>query len=165
MMGKVLKKRKQLVVLDLDESRFRAIEVRGGVLCRGGEEIARWMRRAPPRSVWISTTPQATDELLRSVRQCGYRRGPIYGLITIEPPRPNCIPGLSSCFRRLAGIAPDSRLLPLEELLDVLSAPSSEAAGLFIAGVADFESQTLALTRGSLKTITVPFGHSSIIIG
>ena len=45
----------------------------------------------------------------------------------------------------------------MEELLDVLSAPQSEAAALFIAAVADTQSQTLALTRGNLKTITVPF--------
>ena len=41
--------------------------------------------------------------------------GPISGLVTLEPPRPNSIPGLNSCFRRLAGAAPDSKLLPLEE--------------------------------------------------
>jgi hypothetical protein len=75
----------------------------------------------------------------------------------LEPPRPNSIPGLNSCFRRLAGAAPDSRLLPLEELLDVLSAPKSEAAGLLIAAVADPQSRTLALTRGNLKTIAVSF--------
>ena len=95
--------------------------------------------------------------MLRSAQQCRYRRGPISGLVTLEPPRPNSVPGLNSCFRRLAGAAPGSKLLPLEELLDVLSAPSSEAAVLFIAAVADFESQTLALTRGNMKTITVSF--------
>jgi hypothetical protein len=58
---------------------------------------------------------------------------------------------------RLPGAAPDLKLLRLEELLDVLSVPQNEAAGLFIAVVADPQSQTLALTRGNLKTITVPF--------
>ena len=77
------------------------------------------------------------------------------GLVTLEPPRPNSIPGLQSCFRRLAGIAPDSKVLPLEELLDVLAAPPGEAANLFIAAVADPQSRTLALTRGNLKTIVV----------
>jgi lambda repressor-like predicted transcriptional regulator len=115
------------------------------------------MRRASPRSFWISTKQEATDDLLRSAQQCRYRRGPISGLVTLEPPRPNSVPGLNSCFRRLAGTAPDSKLLPLEELLDVLSAPQSEAAGLFIAVVADPHSETLALTRGNLRTITVPF--------
>jgi len=156
-MGKVLRKPKRLVVLDLDQESFRRMRVRGAVLCRGREEIARSMRRASPRSFWVSTGQQATDDVLRSVQQCRCRRGPFHGLVTLQPPRPNSIPGLSSCFRRLAGIAPDSRFLPLAELFDVLSAPGSEAANLFIAGVADRQSQTLALTRGNLKTITVPF--------
>jgi hypothetical protein len=81
----------------------------------------------------------------------------MYGLVAVEPPRAKSLPGLTSCFRRLVGTAPDSRFLPMDELLDVLSAPPAEAAGLFIAGVADMESQTLALTRGNLKTVTVPF--------
>jgi lambda repressor-like predicted transcriptional regulator len=156
-MGKVVKKPKRLVVLDLDRIRFPGLQVRGAVLCQGREEIARRMRRASPRTFWISTKQQATDDLLRSAPQCRYRRGPISGLVTLEPPRPNSIPGLNSCFRHLAGAAPDSKLLPLEELLDVLSAPQGEAAGLFIAAVADPQSQTLALTRGNFKTVTVPF--------
>jgi hypothetical protein len=156
-MGKVVKKLKRLVLLDLDESQFLGLHVPGAVLCRGREEIAMSMRRASPRSLWISTRQEATDDLLRGAQQCRCRRGPISGLITLEPPRPNSIPGLSSCFRRLAGAAPDSKLLPLEELLDVLSGPQGEAAGLFIAAVADPQSQTLALTRGNLRTITVPF--------
>ena len=156
-MGKVVKKPKRLVVLDLDALRFQGLQVHGAVLCQGREEIARSMRRMSPRSFWISTKQEATDDVLRSAQQCRYRRGPISGLVTLEPPRPNSIPGLNSCFRRLAGAAPDSKLLPLEELLDVLSAPSSDAAGLFIAGVADLGSQTLALTRGNMKTITVPW--------
>jgi hypothetical protein len=156
-MGKVIKKPKRLVVLDLDEDLFRRLRIRGAVLCRGQEEIAQTMRRASPRSFWISMRQRATDDVLRSAEQCQRRRGTIFGLVTVEPPRPNSIPGLNSCFRRLAGTAPDSKLLPLEELLDVLSAPPSEAANLFIAGVADLESQTLALTRGNMKTITVPW--------
>jgi len=156
-MGKVIKKPRRLVVLDLDETRFRGLRIRGAVLCRGREEIARSMRRASPRSVWISTKQEATDDLLRSAQECRYRRGPISGLVTLEPPRPNSIPGLQGCFRRVAGVAPDSKPLPLEELLDALSAPQSDAAGLFTAAVADPQSQTLALTRGNMRTITVPF--------
>lgn len=150
-------KPKQLVVLDLDEGRFRRLRIPGAVLCRGRDEIARSMREAVPRSCWVSVRQKATDDILRSVALCRRQRGAIYGLVTIEPPRPNSIPGLIGYFRRLAGTAPDSKLLPLEELLDVLAAPSKEAANLFISGVADLESQTLALARGNMKTITVPF--------
>ena len=156
-MGKAIRKARRLVVLDLDEDSFRRLPTPGVILCRGREEISRSMQQASPRSFWISTRQQATDELLRNVEHFRPRRGMIYGLVTLEPPRPNSIPSLSSCFRRLAGIAPDTKLLPFEEIVDVLSSPPSEAANLFIAGVADPDSQTLALTRGNLKTITVSF--------
>jgi hypothetical protein len=154
-MGKVIKKRKRLVVLGLDGQGIDRLRIRGAVFCEGHEETAKMMRRASPRSVWVSTRERTTDDLLRSAEQCQRRRGPMNGLVTLEPPRPNSIPGLQSCFRRLAGIAPDSKVLPLEELLDVLAAPPGEAANLFIAAVADPQSRTLALTRGNLKTIVV----------
>ncbi len=159
-MGKLTKSRKRLVVLDLDEVREVQVcraKIPGAVFCQGRAQIAKTLRHAPARSFWVSMKQSATDDVLRSAQVCQRRRGTIYGLVTVEPPRPNSVPGLASCFRRLAGTAPNSKLLPVEELLDVLSAPAREAASLFIAGVADMESQTLALTRGNMKTITVPF--------
>jgi len=156
-MGKTLKHRRQLVVLDVEEGQTRRLKIPGAVYCHGRAEIAQALRQAPPRSFWVSMKQDATDHVLRNVEACHRRRATIYGLVTLQPPRPDSIPGLTSCFRRLAGIAPNSRLLPVEELFDVLSAPSKEAANLFIAGVADPQSQTLALTRGNMKTITVPW--------
>lgn len=158
-MGKLVKARKKLVVLDLEKpgAQARRSKIRGAVYCRGRAQIAETLRQAPARTFWVSLKQGATDDVLRSAHVCQRRRGTIYGLVTVEPPRPNSVPGLASCFRRLAGTAPNSKLLPVDELLDVLSAPTREAASLFIAGVADMESQTLALTRGNLKTITVPF--------
>lgn len=159
-MGKLVKGRKKLVVLDLDEARevqVRRSKIRGAVFCQGRVQIAKTLRQAPARTFWVSMKQSATDDVLRSAQVCQRRRGTIYGLVTVEPPRPNSVPGLASCFRRLAGTAPNSKLLPVDELLDVLAAPTKEAASLFIAGVADMESQTLALTRGNMKTIAVPF--------
>ena len=156
-MGKVIKNPKQLVILDLDEGQSRRLKIRGAVLCHGRAEIAKTLRQAHPRSFWVSMRQDATDDVLRSVQACHRRRGMIYGLITVVPPRPDSVPGLSSCFRRLAGTSPNSQLLPTEELFDVLTAPPKEAVSLFIAAVSDPQSQTLALTRGNLKTITVPW--------
>jgi hypothetical protein len=156
-MGKVAEKKNRLILMDIDESSVRRMKVRGAVLCRGREEIARAMRQVSERSLWISFKQRTTDDVLRNIQECQHRRGRMYGLVTVEPPRPTSVPGLTSCFRRLVGTAPDSKFLPMDELLDVLSAPHAEAAGLFIAGVADIESQTLALTRGNLKTVTIPF--------
>jgi len=156
-MGKLAKKK--LVVLDLEEAGVpvRRSKIRGAVYCQGRVQIAKTLRQAPARTFCVSMNQSATDDVLRSAQVCQRRRGTIYGLVTVQPPRPNSVPGLASCFRRLAGTAPNSKLLPVDELLDVLSAPTKEAASLFIAGVADTESQTLALTRGNMKTITVPF--------
>lgn len=156
-MGKLLKRK--LVIVDLEEvdARVHRSKIRGAVYCRGPVQIKKTLRQVPARTFWVSMKQSATDDVLRSAPVCHRRGATIDGLVTIEPPRPNSVPGLASCFRRLAGTAPNSKLLPVDELLDVLSAPSGEAAGLFIAGVADRESQTLALTRGNLKTITVPF--------
>lgn len=156
-MNSIVKKRKPVVVLDLDDKIPQRVRDRGVVLCQSREDIVKTVRRATHRSVWISFKQSMTDDLLRKMRMFQHRRGRIYGLVTIESPRPKSIPGLTSHFRRLVGTAPDSTFLPLEELLDVLSAPTHEAAGLFIAGVADLESETLALTRGNFRTITAPF--------
>lgn len=156
-MGRLVKKR--LVVLDREETgvQVRRSKIPGVVYCQGQVQIAKTLRHAPARTFLVSMKQSATDDVLRSAHVCQRRRGTIYGLVTVEPPRPNSVPGLAGCFRRLAGTAPNSKLLPVDELLDVLSAPTREAASLFIAGVADMESQTLALTRGNLKTMTVPF--------
>ena len=156
-MGKVAKRQNRLILMDIDESRFHRMKIRGAVLCRGREEIAKTMRRVTQQSLWISFQQRTTDDVLRSIQECQHRRGRMYGLVAVEPPRPKSVPGLASCFRRLVGTAPDSKFLPMDELLDVVSAPPSKAAGLFIAGVADMESETLALTRGNLKTVTAPF--------
>lgn len=156
-MNSIAKKRKPVVVLDLDDKLAQRVRGRDVVLCQGREDIVKTVKKVTHRSFWISFTRGMTDDLLRKIQMCQHRRGRIYGLLMVEAPRPKSIPGLSSHFRRLVGTAPDSTFLPLEELLDVLCAPTHEAAGLFIAGVADMESETLALTRGNLRTITAPF--------
>jgi hypothetical protein len=156
-MNSAVKKQKPVVVLNPDEDLSRRVQGRGVVLCQGPEDIVKAMNEVTHRSFWISLKRALTDDLLRSARQCQHRRGRIYGLLTLEAPRPKSVPGLSGHFRRLVGTAPDSAFLPLEELLEVLAAPTREAADLFIAGVADAKSETLALTRGNLRTITAPF--------
>lgn len=151
------KGRKSVVVLDPDNefaNRFRSL---GVVFCQGRGDVAETVKNVTRRSFWVSFKRGATDDLLRNIRACPHERGRILGLLTVQAPRPKSIPGLGSCFRRLAGIVPGSKFLPFEELLDVLSAPAHEAAGLFVAGVADMKSETLALTRGNLRTVVAPF--------
>src|SRR5208283_1222671 len=55
------------------------------------------------------------------------------------------------------GDVPEFRFLPDEELAEVLCADKNEARDLFIAGVADSETETVALVRGDLTKLLVPF--------
>lgn len=154
---KAVRSQKRLVVLALGHTPGSRSKVRGVLYCRANSQIARTLQRASALTCCVSLQQSATDEVLRNAHACQRHRGMTFGLITIEPPRPSSVPGLASCFRRMAGTAPNTKFLPVKELLDVLTAPAREASHLFIAGVADMETQTLALTRGNMQTITVPF--------
>jgi len=156
-MNSVARSKRPVVVLGPDRGLFPLFKRHGVVLCRGREDVVETVKRVTHRSFWISLKRHATDDLLRNIGGYQHRRGRILGLLTVEAPRPTSIPGLTGHFRRVVGTAPGSEFLPLDELLDVLVAPTREAAGLFIAGVADPESETLALTRGNLRTVTAPF--------
>lgn len=156
-MSNVVKKRKQIVVLDFDDEGAHFAARRGVAYCHNRSELDRLMKRAGRRRCWISIRGQLTDELLRCVQGHAQTVGRAYGLVTLEAPRPQSVPALGSLFRRLVGTAPDSAFLPFEELLDVLGAPRAEAESLFIAGAADLKSETVALTRGDLKTLLAPF--------
>lgn len=157
-MNKAIKTRKRGGVFVLaTNGGARKLQHSGVVLCRNRTDIVAAMRDAGPRSRWISVQQKTTDELLRSIPECTKRGKAFYGLVTMVPPRPNSLSCLTSCFRRWAGIAADCSLLPLDELVEVLSAPAEEAAGLFIAGAVDSASETIALTKGNLKTLAVPF--------
>jgi DNA-binding Xre family transcriptional regulator len=157
MMNAILKKRKQLVVVDFEGKDWQHYQHQGVVFCQDREDIGKTMKELKSRSCWISCKRSGTDDLLRKMQMSQHRRGRIFGLVNLESPRPESIDGLCSHFRRLVGIAPKSALLPMEELLDVLSAPIQEVTDVFIAGVVDMESETLTLTRANLRTITVPF--------
>ena len=78
-------------------------------------------------------------------------------LLTLEPPRPESVPSLSGIFERVIGAIPGYRWLPLEELPTVLS--GKDAADRCIGGAADAKSKTLALVRGNLATLVVPFAY------
>ena len=75
-------------------------------------------------------------------------------LVVLEPPRFELIPSLHSQFRRVAGEVPSFKMLPAEHLLEVLS--SAKRVDLFLGGIVDEGSGTLALTRGDLTTLVVP---------
>lgn len=128
----------------------------GVFICRGSVELATFVREAPKTSVFISYRQSSTDDLLQAGLKLG--RGARMGnLLTIEPPRPESIPSLSGLFERVIGAIPGYTWLPPEELPTAVS--GKDAADRFIGGAADAQGQTVALVRGNLTTLVVPFDY------
>ncbi len=128
----------------------------GVLICRGSVELATFVREAPKMGVFISYRRSSTDDLLQAGLKLG--RGARMGnLLTIEPPRPESVPSLSGLFERVIGAIPGYTWLPLEELPTVVS--GKDAADRFIGGAADAQGRTVALVRGNLTTLVVPFSY------
>jgi hypothetical protein len=134
----------------------RAMKLPAGVLaCRRFADLPAQVRETPNKQrVFISNGPSATDELLQAGLKLG-RAGRMGDLLTLEPPRPQSVPSLSGIFGRVIGAIVGYRWLSFEELTTVLAA--KDAADRFIGSAADPESKTLALVRGNLATLVVPF--------
>jgi hypothetical protein len=125
----------------------------GFIACRAAD-IPSCVHDAPRTTVFISSRRSSTDDLLKAGLE--RRRGSRIGeLLTLEPPRPESVPSLSGLFERVIGAIPGYRWLPIEELATVVS--GKDPANRFIGGAADSEGKTLALVRGNLATLVVPF--------
>lgn len=134
-----------------------ARKVPAGVLaCRHFADLPASVREAPRKRVFISYGRGSTDELLQAGLKLGrgFRMG---HLLTIEPPRPESVPSLTGLFERVIGAIPGYSWLPVEELPTVLS--GKDAADRFIGGAADAQGKTVALVRGNLSTLVVPFSY------
>jgi len=110
-------------------------------------------------SLWIITRPQWTERLVsalaRSLLDRGQPAGPLGDLLMLAPsPRSELIPPLRSHFRRIIGDLPPFRILPLEQLAEVLTSP--RRSDLFIGGCLDRATESLTLVRGDLNLLTVP---------
>jgi hypothetical protein len=120
-------------------------------------ELSEAFRHSSQDSVWIVMRSRWAEPLLGAA--CShfiqYQERPVLGdLLLLEPPRSELIPSLHSQFRRVAGEVPSFKLLPPQHLMEVLS--SAKRADLFLGGIVDQSSGTLALTRGDLSTLMVP---------
>jgi Helix-turn-helix len=114
------------------------------------------VRDKSKKRVFISYTQRATDDLLEASLKLG--RGVRMGdLLTLEPPRLQSVPALTGLFERVIGAIAGYRWLPSKELPTVLS--GKEAAARFIGGAVDPASHTVALVRGNLATLVVPFTY------
>ena len=77
-------------------------------------------------------------------------------MLLLESPRIESLPALHTVFRNVVGQVQSFKVLPSEELVDVLLGPREEARDLFIGGSVDVMSETITLTRGNLETVVVP---------
>jgi len=125
----------------------------GFVVCKL-PALAALVREAPRNRVFISSRRSSTDELLKAGLTLP-RGGRMGELLTLEPPRPESVPSLCGLFERVVGATTGYSWLPIEELVNVVS--GKDAPDRFIGGAADHEGETLALVRGNLSTLVVPF--------
>lgn len=127
----------------------------GVLACRRFADLPIAIREAPKKQrLFISCGRSSTEELLQAGMRLG--RGLRMGkLLTIEPPRPECVPSLSGLFERVIGATAIHAWLPAEEMPAVLI--GKDAAERFIGGFADSQGRTIALVRGNLSTLVVPF--------
>jgi len=143
-------------------------KVRSVACCEAGQ-IQEVLPQASRNSLWISPRSRTTDELLRNLTiHCIVHHGRqshIGGILMLEPPRPSALPILHSLFAKVIGEAPLFKMLPYDQLADVLSAPRETARDLFVGGIVDAESNTLTLVRGNLEGISVPLAmfHASSV--
>lgn len=86
----------------------------------------------------------------RSGRRLGH-------LLLLEQPEHSRVTVLRSLFDRVSGDEPSFEFLPLDEMLEVLGAPTEVARDLIIGGKADHVMEALVLVRGDLGTLVVPF--------
>jgi len=102
-------------------------------------------------ALWISDEKTLTDTLLNAMssRPCS-----LGNMVLLYQPTLTSIPVLARCFHRIAFCIGEG-CLPPEELAEVLAVRNK--ADLFIGGVIDDDSETIALWRGNLATLTVSF--------
>ncbi len=81
--------------------------------------------------------------------------GPLGDLLMLAPsPRSELIPPLRSYFRRIIGDLPPFKILPPDQLAEVLTSP--RRSDLFIGGCIDRATESLTLVRGDLNLLTIP---------
>jgi hypothetical protein len=148
-------------LLDANEHWQTRLGKQQAVVCSDEVALRHAIERAPSESTWISSGSDRTEELVRSAAKYvadhrgGHRR--FRDLLLLESPkRFQIIPVLHGWFHRVVGEVPQFKMLPTEQLAEVLSLPLPERRDLCIGGVVDELNGTLALTRGDFETITVP---------
>ena len=148
------------ILLDLDEAWRDQLGATRAIICKRAQDIRDVLPKATIHSLWISSGPDMTDVLLRVMSRCstespvaGHRLG---NLLMLESPRQKTIPFLRILFENLVGEVPQFRLLPKDQLCEVLAGGAAAARDVFVGGVVDTEFGLLMLVRGDFGHITVP---------
>lgn len=130
------------------------------ITCRSSTHISEAVRLANKDSLWIASRSKMIDQLIRAVGQYvvarsghGTRLG---NLLMLDAPRAKALAILHGYFESVVGADSSFKLLPADQLAEVLSAPKEQARDLFIGGLVDLQSEALALVRGDLSRVVVP---------
>ena len=118
------------------------------------------VRCADTRTVWITQRSATVGRLIATVSEHTASSGqvPRMGkLLALGEPRQESLQVLRGYFRPIIGGAASFKTLPPHELAEALTAPADKARDLFIGGLVDDWSQTLALVRGDFRPLAVPF--------
>jgi len=130
------------------------------VECKRDTDIPNVLKSASNDSLWISSSSQMTDALLRALTHSASKvdaSGHGWGsLLTLESPRPTAIPFLRTLFHNIVGESASFKWLPIDQLVEVLAGETDEARDVFIGGVLDTGFGLLTLVRGNRDFITIP---------
>ena len=131
------------------------------VACRSPAQMNNAARLANRDSLWIASRSKTIDCLIRAVAEFLVARAGretcLGNLLMLNPPRARALAILNGLFESVVGADSAFKTLPPDQLAEVLSAPKERARDLFIGGLVDPQSKTLALVRGDLSRLVVPF--------
>lgn len=137
--------------------RRRAFEaVPDSVVCSGRAACVELLDRAPD-ALWVSLNSSLLVNALESWLPRARNGRRLGRLLLLEPPERSRVTVLRSLFDRVSGDEPSFEFLPIDELLEVLSAPPEIARDLFIGGKSDHGMRALVLVRGDSSTIVAPY--------
>jgi hypothetical protein len=148
------------ILLDVSEKWREQLGKTRSVNCKHEDDIAKVLQRATRDSLWISSRSDMTDTLLRAISHL-YASTPKAGLhigdlLMLESPRARTLPALRNCFEHIVGEDPSFKMLPDDQLSEVIGASDVESRDVFIGGSIDTKIGLLTFVRGNIEQITVP---------
>jgi hypothetical protein len=148
----------QFVVLDSSKAFRKRLGEKSSLQISKRNELPDVLLQTSDRTIWIVGKCVWAESLLDAVsfHAMQQQKSMMFGdVLMLEPAaRLELLPPLHSQFRRVVGDVPEFRMLPTNQLAEVLS--SKNKTDLFIGGMVDHSGDTITLARGDLSTVTVP---------